>query len=205
MAYSETWANLKNIAGATPSNQIDDKFRARFLGVEERMNEIFVDFTTDPVVLKDSILGKVTGKVLVIPHNMFTERVSVGSLLADRSEGFTHAPKDAGVMDAPIMLPPGVTITRVETLIQIGAGVSITWEVFDFDFRISPAPVKSTLIGPTVFSTAGFQFLDSGVVALTIDGQHTYYISLDVTSVSGDVNIYGTRITYNTPSSQQTI
>lgn len=203
MAYTDTWVNLENIAGATPANQIDDKFRARGLGIKERMNEIFVDWEADPVVLKDSVLGKVTGKTLVIPHTLFRERSSVGAFNATLDGSGMGAFGDTGVLQASIVLPPGTTLKLVEILINTIAD-SINWEVFSYTFGAA-LPTK-TLIESATDPTAGVHFITTGVLSEVIDAQHTYHISVDSTSSSTPPKfvVYGARITYDTPSSQQT-
>lgn len=204
MSYTNTWAALRDISGSTtPANQIDDKFRDRMNGLQERLEtELIQDCEADPWVVQDALKGKVTGKVLVIPHSAFIELASVGDLtLAFGSNSMGWVNGD-GVMQAAVMLPPGVTVTLVEFLINNGSG-TFNWRFFKHAFSTSSHTETNIATGTS--ATTGDQIVSSGVLAEVIDGGQIYQISCHNTGVTPSVAVFGARITYNTPSSQQTI
>lgn len=196
--------SVSNIPGTTLAKQIDEEFRASKLELLERFNAtLFVDFAADPLVLKDSLAGKVVGKQLLIPHNDFKERIG-GPKRPEINELFTAIFEDTGTMQASVVLPPGVTITKVEFLVDRGQIDIIHWALDRLDFDLTPS---KTAISLGDFSTAGVQIIDSGAIAHVVQNNSYYQLTLETTS-SANVDsflLYAARITYDTPSHLNTI
>lgn len=204
MAYTDAWATLENIAGTTPANQIDDKFRARFLGIKERMNEIFVDWTADPVVLKDVIKGAVTGKRMLLTAEHFRV-TAVGSNATYTTVKATYA-GDSGPAIAGIVLPVGATITLIEFLLDVH--VSFAWEFYHTPFATAGAATPTIPAGGSgSVLGGGLQILSSAVLGITITNSLLYRLKLEAGgSYPQDAfDIYGARITYNTTDVTQTL
>lgn len=60
MAHSNVWSNIIP-AGSDALNTADDQIRQLRLDIQERMDEVVDDWTTDPVVPKTLAIGRLTG------------------------------------------------------------------------------------------------------------------------------------------------
>lgn len=196
--------SVSNIPGTTLAKQIDEEFRASKLELLERFNAtLFTDFTLDPLVLKDEIIGKKTSKVLLIPHNDFKERIG-GPKRPEINELFTAIFEDTGTMQASVVLPPGVTITKLELLVDRAQIDTIHWALDSLDFDLTPS--KAAVVTGN-YSTAGLGIIDSGAIAHVVQPDKYYQITLETTSASNidSFLFYAARVTYDTPSHLNTI
>ena len=206
MPYTLPWSGLTVPGSTTPSADIDVKLTNIPDALKERLEDVLVDdVTDDPWVLKNTAGGPVTGKRLLIPGTMFRERQGGGSD-PSLNDIFIGAFGDAQVMQAPVMLPPGVTVTLVEFLMRVSSG-NVLWEFYNHQFT-TPTVTKVVLesgsqagsgVNAVVIGTAA-------PVAHVIAPDRFYHVSLDTATSGGGIllEIYGCRITYNVPSSKET-
>ncbi len=200
MPYGITWTSLTRPGTRAANNaaadltSIPDALKERFEDV------LIVSATADPWVLKDGVLGKVTGKKLIIPHTAFRERT--GGVPAQLADQALTSVGDTGTLYAGIDLPVGVTITLIEFLVTRLSG-SVLWTFYKTAFGVS---VASTVIASGAQATGGTQIISSAALTEVTDGS-IYYLSLD-SNLSGSITpvflTYGARVIYDTPSSQVT-
>jgi hypothetical protein len=112
MPYTDGWDDALP-AGGENANTIDDEIRKLKLSIHERMNELVDDWTADPVVPKNAIVGGVqNGKILLIPHTAMTGGIDGKPVYysANYITGFN----DLGhLILVPIILPKGVHLRTV--------------------------------------------------------------------------------------------
>jgi hypothetical protein len=210
MPHTRPWS-VTAPAGTVQAKQIDDEIRKLRVDIDERMADVAVDFTADPVVLQSQYLGNVDGKQLVIPYSAFSStRAGLGVKEVIVNVGFLNAFTDSPLLIAPVILPPGATITTIEVMIDKGDAASIAWDFYARAFAAGEARVGSqTAMVSLIHKTeAGVNVLlsTSGVVALPIDANHLYYIVVDGVGPAGNsFDLYGARITYNVADCRVTI
>lgn len=210
MAHTRAWV-VTSPAGTVQAKQIDDEIRKLRVDIDERMADIAVDFTADPVVLKAQYLGNVVGKQLVIPYSAFTSsRGPFGTKEVMVYAGYLNAFTDSPLLLAPVILPPGATVTKIEVMIDKGDAASIAWDFYSRSFAAGEArPGSQAAMVSLIHKTeAGANVLvsDSGVVALPIDAAHLYYIAVDGVGAAGNsFDLYGARVTYDVDDCRVTI
>lgn len=82
MAYTNAW-NESLPSGTAPGSRalVDDYLRQMKLDIRERMNEIVVDWTADPVVVKPTLTGGGLGTpVLITPGGIASARTAAINL-----------------------------------------------------------------------------------------------------------------------------
>lgn len=203
MPYTNTWAETE-YPGTTQARDIDDKARLTALAIEERMEDaLVVDWRADPVVPKDSLLGKKVGKYLLIGCERFRELN--GTLKAvELNPNFLAVFRGSARVMAHVHLPPGTTIKLVELMVNRGDVTNYTWRLISVDF--ANPPTETVLINDAAVATAGFHIRSSAVQNIAVAENKLYYLDLD-TAGAADVNsmfLYGARITYDTPDSTKT-
>lgn len=185
--YTNAWSEIVP-AGTDPANTIDDHLRRLRLDFRERLNEIFEDWTDDPVVLKDVYAGLKVANTIIIPFPDF--QVDDNWNLDNEGSGGSNI-----AAWAPIRLIPGVTITKVEMLMQRGSS-NVTWRIRRRHFV--DGPVASDIISTVVHSTAGMVISDTGVIAHTVGSNDILYIVVENPGIPG-WSILAARVTYDTP------
>lgn len=210
MPHTRAWS-VTAPAGTVQASQIDDEIRKLRVDVDERMSDVAVDWAADPVVLKPEYLGNVVGKQLVIPYSAFaSNRGPFGTKEVIVNIGYLNAFTDSPILIAPVILPPGAKITKVEVMIDKGDAASIAWDLYSRSFAAGEArPGSQTAMVSLIHKTeAGANVLvsDSGVVAFTVDADHMYYIAVDGVGAAGNsFDLYGARVTYDVDDCRVTL
>ena len=184
MAHSNVWSNIIP-AGSDALNTADDQLRQLRLDIQERGDEIVVDWTADPVVpLAESKAGtrwrhwsegvidrgtddysNTTARVLISP----TISLQIGWY-------------------APLPLIVGTTLTNVTARVKrVNASATITLQVVKLSVNADP-PVESALMGTVTSATTGWEDLSSGVLSEVIDINHVYLavVTLDPDGVTAN-------------------
>lgn len=186
MPYANAW-NDTDPPGTELARNIDDQIRLLRSEIHERMDDVVVDWTADPVVPQASIPNY---SFIISPAHLFSD-----SVLGNISNIFTelHAgdPRFFAQLSPPVKV--GEKIIKIEVRIDRRTVPTFTVEVDSttFDGVHTPA-VEFTM------STAagGDQIMDSGPIAITLDAAKVYTLFLDQGAVGVDfVKFYGARIT----------
>jgi hypothetical protein len=202
MAYTRAWSD-SNIPGSTQANQIDEEFRASKVDIHERMNELVVDWTADPVVPLAALKGALLNKILVIPHTSFWATTQTGLVLTTQyiSVQFVTGPLLAG-----FTLPVNVTLKQLDILCDLRAAVPVDYTIYKTAYTNPP---DLSILDSGQIITVGLQVFQSGVISPTeiVSGNEIYYISFDQggTGAVESFRLYGVRAIYDCPDSTATI
>lgn len=196
--YSRAWS-VTTPAGSVPAKNIDDEIRKLRVDIDERMADIVVDWTADPVVLRDLYSGKLTNRHLYVGFPEFNSEQDGGKSIytqVDRIDAFTNS----FPLVAMLRVPVGCTITLVELLTTISAGTSITWEL-----RYNPfSGAASSVIKTVNYATAAKGISSTGAIAAAVDDAGYYTLSVEGNGAAGNgFAVYGARVTFNRPSVQE--
>lgn len=196
--YSNSWSNTIPVDGQQ-AKLLGSDIRQLRLDLFERMNDqLFVDFTTDPLVLKDAIKGAKTGIVRVIPYCAFLNDLHgrENDIVDGSLQGFVSTD-----LFAPIAsyVPHGCTITLMEWLVDKGAATSVDCSIKRKPFASSPG--ASSSINTTNISASGANIVASPTLAHLVDYTgFTYYLQLHGNGSSTNAfTVYGARVTFNRP------
>ena len=206
MAYSRSW-DITSPAGSGQVSGGDDAIRAMKEDIEERLESIFEDIDDDPLEFKPSVIGSIgakTGKTLIIPAEAFTPTEDDDDVTWFDQYVQSDNSGDRE-MKAPVILPPGVTITKIEFLWNKQTLAGLRGELLSVDFDTGVA--LNTVAGPFDETGAGVVLTDSGAMSYVIDPDLIYKIRIKPTSlVTADrVVIYGVRITYDASDATETL
>lgn len=150
--------------------------------------------------------GAKTGKQLLIPATAFYTEHDPSSITINGEQWNMDDTQTTFPLFAPVLLPPGVTITKMELLGVVPAGnTSITANLYSTSF--STAPGQTVLATVTLLTTGSNRGLvPSGALNILIDGDTLYWLAVarDDNTVTDSVLI-GVRITYDTPSAVNTL
>lgn len=195
MAYTRTWDEAAPDGATTDADTIDTLFKWLKVDVRERLNVLFADFTTDPVVPLPAILGNVTGKVLYVHHSDFqtTDEVTFYNSFAGNAKELSGF----GSIQSPILtaslcaLPVGAIITKIELVCKVPTG-TLYCKLCTCTY--STTPLVTVLQTITVTAGAAYQNGDTGTIAQTINSLF-HYLTIEI----GDINnvIVGARVTYD--------
>lgn len=112
MPYTRGW-NDGTPAGSRAANQIDDAIREFKVDVHERMDSTFaVDWLADPVVAKDSIIGKVTGRFMIFGPHIFEARNDEDN--TDHDDEYFEMLDTGLTIVGSAYLPHGITVKKLE-------------------------------------------------------------------------------------------
>lgn len=201
MAYTHAW--VATVSGAQPADQIDDIISAKLLDIEERLEGALVqDMATDPVLPLDSILGKKTGKKMLIPFTAFVIEPSELNAFQYNSH-FLTINATAGAATAPVVLPAGIRIKRIKWLLSSDDGTTVTMKLQSAGFAVGV--VTPTDENTQTKSTSGQEIVDSGAIDLAVDGTRYYWLTIDKPSGVPAFSIYAVEITYDTPDGRSTL
>lgn len=199
MPYSRLWSNT------APPKTAQAKLIATFFNqlredIDERFKSILKGngLTEDPIALKDEVIGKLS-KTLIIPAYAF---VNTGGdqYFDDRILG--HANEAA--IYAPVILPVGVKITRVEVLLHLNNVPVLSWQLRrqSFDPNVGTAPLA---IAESTVNQQGRRIDLVDNVNHVTDANGIYHIWVDSSNTSQDYWIYAVRISYDCPDSRYTL
>lgn len=197
MAYTNPWN------GAAPTDNdlaasIDDLFRSLKVDFHERMNVIFEDWTADPLVPKQSAFGAKTGKVLLLSGLAF--RFELGDTIDMTDTGIRYT-SGSGPGRAALVLPNGVTITKIEWLVTNEDTGQLDCELLSFDFSVALTPATESSLSTTA---SGTQIVDSGAINIVTVPTKMYLLRIDK-SGGAQFTIRGVKVTYDTPDSTATL
>lgn len=208
MAYTRVW-NDNAVVGGTPAAAIDTGFQNFRGDLTERMESKFItSMTADPWVVKPEILGNVGSKLMLIHHSAFepsyywdavgaVSSVTRTSLYVEHSAGASVA---AAILQAPLILPIGVSIIDVQFFVNRNGAVNFTSRLLYNS--LVPA---TTVIGSAVTSSNGFtNIVVSSGLPHVVEAERFYF--LDVSPTLGSAQrLYGARIRYDTPDCRNTL
>ncbi len=196
MAKSFPWSTTVP-SGSEQAMTADDHFRRLRLELGERIGDFVVDFAADPVVLKPDALGKVTGKTMLIHSSQFVVEPGEDATFEYGESGVTIS-NNANPTRAPLILPIGVTLNRIEWLVTNGDSAQLVVKIGAISFAVGAANSTVNIMNTTV---TGAQIVDSQVSApftRTINGNEMLYLSIDKGS-GAEFVLHGVRVTYDTP------
>lgn len=196
MPYTRSWSDATP-AGTRAANQIDDAIREFKVDLHERMDSALVtDWTTDPVVAKPEVSGKVDGKYVLFGPQILQPRQDEHDIAYDKN--LVDLDTTEIMWGALSPLPVGVIITEFATVVDRVSGANATIAFYSVDFSTG---VGSAAIATLVTSVAGINLIVSGVLAEGTTNDRYYAVSV----VGNNPKCYGFRIKYNTPSSVNVI
>lgn len=207
MAYSNVW-DSNSPPGSQAANTADDEFRKFRLDIEERLEDKFVtDVTLDPLVVKPEILGNVVGKRYLVHHSAFVPDVTWNSSILATTFTRTalyieHESADANTrsMWAPLHIPPGVTISGIDFLVNRNGAGNMTVKFGKIEFTITPSSDFGT---STSTAVNGIVILSLAPAYLVLD---TQLLALEVTFPTSQASrLYGAKVFYNTPDCRVTL
>lgn len=207
MPYTNVWSDIAP-PGSQNANTVDDELRKLRLDIHERLSGALVGpITDDPLVVKPEILGNVVGKRYMIHHSAFKPDVEWDVVSAQPT--FTrvalyaeHLNTDASTrsMWAPLYIPPGVTITGIEFLVNRNGGSNMTVKFGKIDFTVTPA---SDFGSSTSTAANGIVLLSLAPAYLVLN---TQMLALEVTFPGGQAaRLYGAKVIYSTPDCRNTV
>jgi hypothetical protein len=188
MAYTRAWS-LAAPLGSVQAKDIDLLFRQLKEDFEERLeSSLIVDMTADPLVLRDEIIGKFTGKTLLLPASAFI--------------GGTYIPSTGRIFGgdelvAALNLAPGSVITKLEFLVERTGGANITAALYATQFTTG-AVARNVVVASPPSVTAGKHIITINTVQ-QLQPDYSYDVQIIETG-GGTANLYGVRVTYNSPS-----
>lgn len=201
MAYTRSW-NDGTPAGSRAANQIDDAIREFKVDLHERMDSALVtDWSTDPVVVKDSVLGKVTGRIMLFGPHLFSSRNDEDD--TDHQDQYFSLNTSGLSSVASPRFPGGITITKLEAAMDRQAAANAVLSLIKYNYT------TGVLIGTvdTVTRALGGVGLSAGaggVLAEVVDSASTTIYLFKFTGagfVGTGPRLYGVRVTFNIPTS----
>lgn len=217
MPFTNLWSKVIP-AGPTQAKLIDDHIRQLRLDLEERLQVLFaasvvgdpdhpqpISFLRDPLVLTNAIIGKKLDKKMIIPFSSFVKEPlgkEIDYAPGGRLLGFT----DSAPIFASIILPPGVTLKRVELMNdRVDAG-SVTMNVRRRPFMTGGVHDNSTVIATVNNALNGIVISAPPDFAEVIADDQMYFIEIEAAGSAGNgFSLMGARLTYDTPSALMTL
>ena len=216
MPFTNLWSKVIP-AGGTQAKLIDDHARQLRLDLEERFQILFepsvvgdpddpqpISFARDPLVLANAIIGKKLDKKLVIPFASFVKQTLGKEVIYDIYK--LYAFTDSAPLIASIILPPGVTLKRVEMFWdRVDAG-SVTVNVRKRAFLAGQPQNDSQIIATKNNNVDGVRVDATPDFVEVISDAGLYYIEIEAAGTAGNsFHLYGARLTYDSPTSLNTI
>lgn len=203
MPYTRGW-NDGTPAGSRAANQIDDAIREFKVDLHERMDSaLVVDWLTDPVVAKDSILGKSTARFMVFGPSIFQAVQDEDDM---RWELEAVRMNETGrTINGSIRLPTGITITKFEASMDRGGAASAvaTFKRVNYNDGTSGTIDTATKVAAGI----GIQAGAGGVLAEVVDSSLFHYVVVFTAAawiITGP-RLFCVRLTVNVPGSQSTV
>jgi len=206
MAFTRGWDDAAP-PGTRNANEIDNAIRELRVDINERVASKL--FTTPipnttveaDLVVRPEVLGNATKKLLIHGVAFQIESTDDGNYGDDGLSGLgVHEP-----FQAPLLLPPGVTITRIRWLVSLsGAAQTVTGTIKSMAFGAGHA--AATLDTRNTSVNGADQILDSGAISLALDDTHCYFLVIDSGGgLTAVFTIHGVEITYTNPDCRNTI
>ncbi len=199
MAYTNTWSDTSP-TGSTQAKQIDDEFRKFRVDVRERMNSFVEDWTADPVVLKSSTGGPVTGKSIHVPGLAFISDNDISTTATGRA---TAIDSD---LYAPVIFPIGATIKSFQAMVIPGLG-TMTIRLGYITHGLS-TPTFITVDSNTQVGSTGIKLVNNSNAELAhvvaVNRYYTLWITTD-SDLSSPSKVFGMQIVYDIDNVSQTL
>ena len=189
MAYTNTWAQLA-ITGAAAPDTIDEKFTQVALAIQERMDDVVVDWTADPVVPKAQL--KIGVQLMIPAYSLMPTQDEDDISSAD---GYVQS-DDSGTNDMRLGLPvrDNWSITNVTCLFDLNtasAGVTIDLMKTTYD-----AAATTSSLGSVTVNAGGIGLKGVFTGTEATDGVAYYFLKI-VGTGSGRYRVYAVRIIYS--------
>lgn len=204
MAFTRTWDSTTPTATSQLSSG-DDAIRALKVDVEERLSSLVVDIDADPLELSEDAVGSIgakTGKQIIIgPHSFQAvdddDNVSWQAQYVQLDDGPNVTVR------APVILPIGVTITKVELLGDKNTANQISCVLKGAGFSAAPsAPAaKHTALTRTA---AGAGIETSGTLSIAVVADELLFVEV-AGDTNGNARLYGVRLTYDAGDATETL
>lgn len=218
MPFTNVWSSVIP-AGGVQAKLIDDHIRQLRLDLEERFNSVLFApsvagdadhpqpnaMLRDPLVLKDAVKGKKADKKLIIPYSDFIKNTLGKEFVFDQYKLIAFT--DSAPLICPIILPPGVTLKRIEFLNnRLDAG-SVIFDLRKRVFAAGGAIDDNTLVATVTNNGAvGLVISAPADFAEVILDNWFYWVVVDATGTAGNgFEIMGIRLTYDAPDSMSTL
>jgi len=204
MAYTRTWDSTTPTATSQLSAG-DDAIRALKVDIEERLSALLEDIDADPPSLQSDIVGTIgskTGKQIIIGPHAFVPVADddntsweAAYVAIDDGPNFT--------IRASVVLPIGVTVTKIEMLGDKNTADGITCVLKGAGFSAAPsAPAnKHTALSRTA---AGVGIEATGTLAIAVVADELLFLEV-AGDVNGNARLYGVRITYDASDATETL
>lgn len=203
MAFTRGWNNATP-AGTRAANEIDDAIREFKVDISERLiSKIFNSMpNTTPeadLVVQPSILGNVTGKIMIFGAHILQNRQDEHD--TQHQDNYTQL--DIGeTMNGCLILPPSIVITAFDATVDRQLSGTFTVEVNSINYLTGVA----TLIATCTRTANGVGLTTLGVNSFPYTLSNNEWISIHaVCSGSFHARFYGCRVTYNTTDCRNTI
>lgn len=184
MPYTYAWDEAAP-AGASAANALDTAIQDFKKSLRERFNDVLVtDWSADPVVLKDSIIGKATGLQHVIPFAAFqgadnpTQAMWWNHEISGTSGWINQYTNGSARYVASVNIPAGSTITKIEAVARLNQTAGS-----------NSATVRLRSYAKTVTS-GSWTNLDSLACARNLNGLYNLYTSGALTRLLASDTFY---------------
>jgi len=208
MPYTNAVFDPAAPVGSSQLSAGDNAIRAAKLDIKERMETLVEDFDANPLALIAGLvgtIGAVAGKKMLIASDAFVPE--------EDQDDWTYfndyvQTDDSGtrVLKAPVILPPGAIITEIEYLWTRDGALTGQYGVLcATDFDVATAFNELFFVEE---AGAGVKLTSTGATSILIEDNKLYKIlvrPLVAGALIGRVQLFGVRITYDTPSAEVTL
>lgn len=202
MTFTRPWVTAQS--GAVNANTIDTLFSNLRVDIEERAEaSLFTDMALDPLVLRPEVNGAVTGKIITLAGYSFNINPDKdNNLLTYQTDGSVRIETSAFAARCGIVLPAGITVTRVRWLINNVGTDTVTAKFLSRAFGVGNAP---NVLNIQTKSSAGEELISSGAITLPVVSTQCYWFEIDKTAGVSAFYLFGVELQYNTPDSRNTV
>lgn len=195
MPYTNVWS-VSVPVGSLPANQIDSAIQQVRLDIAQRLEGALIEsMSTDPVVAKAAITGKVVGKKILFGPHIFMHRDTTDDGMHENTYVQTDNDKSAV---ASLNFPQGVTITKVDVYVDKLLSTNVDFQLQ----RVAVATGTGTDVETTSSVGVGIHIISSGNMAYVVNDTEVVLLRIGFTGgITRQGRIYGVRVTYNTPDS----
>lgn len=194
MPYTNTW-DPTTPDGSEDADQIDDIIQALKLDIQERMEDtLFDDFTADPLVLKTTITGEVTGLERWIPFSAFKGATGNDPGFAISTPIFFQ--DNSSVYAFDIDIPRGAVITELRVVAKIPVTLGCVARIYTIDDDSSDASwTQQTTMDLAPNANGLFNKYTSPAYSITVSGFCIGYVDIGAAD-----QVLGAVVKYNRSS-----
>jgi len=195
MAYSRPFDPTTPLGNVLEADDIDLEFRQEKIDLKERMNELVVDYTTDPIVPQAKLLGNVVGKAITIDGHGF-----VGDINYAANTAYVEVNGATADIYASCILPAGVTVTKiVPTYDRLGSTNSVAF------LESNAFGTITTRAAANMTTGSGIQTVPGAPVSHVVVTAWAYRFRITLGGGTPKVRFYQIRVEYNTPDCRNTV